>query len=149
MSHQHLDLPAVLRGRGHRLTPQRQIILDALCAMGGHVTVAELYERVHGQFPAIDRSTVYRALDFFGELGLVCAAEVGGATVYELVPAGDAADHHHLVCRACGEVAHVPGEAFAGLRERLAADYGFAADLDGLTIPGRCRGCAASETSRE
>jgi len=145
MSHQHLNLPAVLRDRGHRLTPQRQIILDALCALGGHVTVGELYDRVHAQFPAIDRSTVYRALDFFGELGLVCAAEVGGATVYEIAMPGQAPAHHHLVCRDCGNVAHAPGEVFAGLRARLAADYGFAADLDGLTIPGRCRECAATD----
>lgn len=142
MSHQSLNLPAVLRQSGHRLTPQRQIILDALCDMGGHVTVAELYERVHGSYPAIDRSTVYRALDFFGELGLVRSAEVGGAAVYEMALPGLAPAHPHLVCRDCGDVAHAPGEVFAGLRARLAADYGFAADLDGLTILGRCRECA-------
>ena len=84
MSHTTLDLAAALHNRGARLTPQRQIILDALCALGGHVTVAELYERVHADFPAIDRSTVYRALAFFVELGLVAAAEMGGATVYEI-----------------------------------------------------------------
>jgi Fur family ferric uptake transcriptional regulator len=78
MSHTTLDLAAALHNRGARLTPQRQIILDALCALGGHVTVAELYERVHADFPAIDRSTVYRALAFFVELGLVAAAEMGG-----------------------------------------------------------------------
>ena len=142
MSHQHLNLPTLLRRQGHRLTPQRQIILDALCDMGGHVTVAELYERVHAGFPAIDRSTVYRALDFFGELGLVRSAEVGGAAVFEMALPGLAPAHHHLVCRDCGGVAHAPGELFADLEARLAADYGFAADLSGLTIPGRCRDCA-------
>ena len=78
MSHTTIDFHALIRGNGHRLTPQRQIILDALCEMGGHVTVAALYERVHGRYPAIDRSTVYRAMDFFGELGLVTSADVGG-----------------------------------------------------------------------
>ena len=140
MSHTTLDLPTALRARGHRLTPQRQIILDALCATGGHVSVAELYERVHADFPAIDRSTVYRALDFFRELGLVCSAEVGGATVYEIAPPDEAA-HHHLVCADCGAVVHVPGAVFDALAARLAADYGFAADLSGLTISGRCREC--------
>ncbi len=140
MSHDTLDLPTALRARGHRLTPQRQIILDALCATGGHVTVADLYARVSAGFPAIDRSTVYRALDFFRELGLVCSAEVSGATVYEIAPRADAA-HHHLVCDDCGLVMHVPGAAFDALATRLAADYGFAADLSGLTISGRCREC--------
>lgn len=144
MAHTTLDLPALVRGRGHKLTPQRQIILDTLCEMGGHVTVAELYERVHGRYPAIDRSTVYRALDFFGELGLVCAAEIGGVAVYEIVGQSARGPHHHLVCRACGDIDHVPDDAFAAFAARLLDDYGFAADVDNLTIPGLCRECGAA-----
>ena len=144
MSHQSFNLPAVLRQHGARLTPQRQIILDALCALGGHVTVAELYERVHAGYPAIDRSTVYRALGFFVELGLVAAADIGGATVYEIAPREGECDHHHLVCRDCGGVLHVDGAAFEALAARLAADHGFAADLGGLTVHGRCHECAAA-----
>ena len=107
MSHTTLNLAAAVHAGGHRLTPQRQIILDTLCEMGGHVTVAELYERVHGRFPAIDRSTVYRALDFFGELGLVSAVEVGGAAVFEIAT-GERGDPHQRAHRyrskavACG-----------------------------------------------
>jgi Fe2+ or Zn2+ uptake regulation protein len=142
MSHQTLDLAAALHARGHKLTPQRQIILDTLCEMGGHVTVAELYERVHGRFPAIDRSTIYRALDFFGELGLVASAEIGGATVYEIAN-GDGTDcpHHHLVCLHCGHIDHAPGGAFDDFAARLWAEFGFAADVDNLTIQGLCREC--------
>ena len=144
MSHTTLDLAAALHDRGARLTPQRQIILDALCALGGHVTVAELYERVRADYPAIDRSTVYRALAFFVELGLVAAADIGGATVYEIAPRQGECDHHHLVCRHCGGVLHVPGVAFDALAAQLAADHGFAADLSALTVHGRCRECAAT-----
>jgi Fe2+ or Zn2+ uptake regulation protein len=110
--------------------------------MGGHVTVGELFERVHSRFPAIDRSTVYRAMDFFEELGLVCSADVAGVTVYEIARAEGS--HQHLVCSDCGDVAHVPGETFEELADQLAAAYGFAADLDRLTISGRCRECAAA-----
>jgi Fe2+ or Zn2+ uptake regulation protein len=140
MSHQTLDLAAALRDRGHKLTLQRQIILDALCEMGGHVTVAELYERVHGRFPAIDRSTVYRALDFFSELGLVGAAKMGGATVYEITTERGG-PHHHLVCRDCGHIDHAPGDLFNEFAARLSEAYGFAADVENLTIQGLCREC--------
>ena len=143
MTHTSLDLAAALHDRGARLTPQRQIILDTLCALGGHVTVAELYERVAADFPAIDRSTVYRALAFFVELGLVAAADIGGATVYEIAPREGECEHHHLVCRGCGGVLHVSGATFDTLAAQLAADHGFAADLNSLTIHGRCRECAA------
>ncbi len=147
MSHNTLDLSTTLHAHGARLTPQRQIILDTLCEMGGHVTVAALYERVHGRFPAIDRSTVYRALDFFGTLGLVTAADVGGAAVYEIAADHDGLPHHHLVCRDCGHIDHAPTEAFDALAVRLRADYGFAADVDNLTIQGRCRECNDSPTA--
>lgn len=149
MSHTNLDLPALLHERGHKLTPQRQIILDALCEMGGHVTVAELYARVHGRFPAIDRSTVYRALDFFGELGLVASADVGGAAVYEIagVDGGNGRPHHHLVCRDCGHIDHAPGDAFDDFAARLRAEFGFAADVANLTIQGHCRECNSAETT--
>ena len=144
MSHTAFDLSTLLHDRGARLTPQRQIILDALCALGGHVTVAELYERVHAGYPAIDRSTVYRALAFFVELGLVAAAEMGGATVYEIAPREGQCAHHHLVCHDCGGVLHVDGAPFDALAVALAADHGFAADLGSLTIHGRCHECAAA-----
>jgi Fe2+ or Zn2+ uptake regulation protein len=142
MSHNTHNLAATLHQGGHKLTPQRQIILDTLCEMGGHVSVAALYERVHGRFPAIDRSTVYRALDFFAGLGLVASAEIGGVAVYEIAgeEEGDC-PHHHLVCRACGHIDHAPGAAFNEFAARLQAAYGFAADVDRLTIEGLCREC--------
>ena len=145
MSHTTLDIPTLIRERGHKMTPQRQIILDTLCEMGGHVTVAELYERVHERFPAIDRSTVYRALDFFCELGLVAAADVAGAAVYEIAPEGP--PHYHLICTGCGEVAHVPGEVFDELSGRLLAEFGFAADLGSLSVHGLCRECSAADAA--
>lgn len=141
MSHTTLDFPAIIRAGGHRLTPQRHIILDTLCEMGGHVTVAELYERVSRNHPAIDRSTVYRALDFFRELGLVCVAEVGGVARFEIAPDGRGGAHRHLVCRDCGHIDHAPDGAFADLAARLLSQYGFAADVDQLTIQGVCKEC--------
>jgi len=147
MSHTTLNLATLAHAHGARLTPQRQIILDTLCEMGGHVTVAALYERVHGRYPAIDRSTVYRALDFFGALGLVTAADVGGAAVYELAADHDGRPHHHLVCTDCGHIDHAPNDAFDALAARLRAAYGFAADIDNLTIPGRCRECNSADAT--
>ena len=144
MSHQTLDIAATIRAHGHRLTPQRQIILDTLCEMGGHVTVAELYQQVSGRFPAIDRSTIYRALDFFGELGLVRATDVGGTAVYEMADTPDASGHahNHLICRNCGFIDHVAGEAFDEFAGRLRGEFGFVADVDSLTVYGVCRECS-------
>ncbi|MFO7662215.1 MAG: Fur family transcriptional regulator [Chloroflexota bacterium] len=145
MSHESIDLNTIVREHGARLTPQRQIILDTLCAMGGHISVAELYEKIHGRYPAIDRSTIYRALSFFAEMGLVVGSNVGGVAVYEIAPHGSS-DHAHLVCRLCGGMQHVAGDALDQLAGRLVAEYGFAADLEQVAIDGLCRECRAVDS---
>ena len=99
MSHHEIHYDERIREQGYRLTPQRQIIMDALCAFGDHASVNAVYERVHQHSPAIDRATVYRTLHFFHDLQLVTVSEIDGETVYEV--AGQAA-HHHLICNVCG-----------------------------------------------
>jgi len=44
MSHDMTAIVDQLRQAGYRVTPQRQIILDAICALGGHVAPEAIYE---------------------------------------------------------------------------------------------------------
>ena len=139
MSHKSSNYESLIRDNGYRLTPQRQIILDTLCAMGGHVSMGNLYEVISAHHPAIDRSTVYRGMDFFRELGLVRSSEVLGITVYELAHGGE--EHGHLICTLCGRVEHVPSARFVDLADHVLATYGFTADLGAFTLHGLCGEC--------
>jgi Fur family ferric uptake transcriptional regulator len=131
-----------MRDRGFRVTPQRQLILDAICAGGGHTTLEEIYARVHCQAPAVNRATVYRTLDFLLKLRLVVAADLGGGrTVYEI--AGEV-PHHHLVCRACGACQELPHTAVQRLMARVARDQSFQIDMDHITLFGLCAECQAA-----
>ena len=85
--------------QGYRLTPQRQVILEAVRRAGDHVTPEQVYETVHAQQPAISRATIYRTLDFLCEQRLITAMHWGGQMYYEI--AGET-PHHHLICRTCG-----------------------------------------------
>lgn len=138
MSHNKLGYAQRIRERGYRMTPQRQMIIDALCAIGGHATIGEIYARVHEQAPAIDRATVYRTVRFFQDLRLVVAAEIDGVTLYEVAAEEP---HHHLVCRDCGRVQFLSDKHLHDLAEHLQREHGFAAELDHLAIPGLCRDC--------
>jgi len=143
MSHQRLDYAALLRRRGFRMTPQRQMILDAICEGRGHTTPEEIYARVQAKSPAINQATVYRTLDFLGELGLVVSADIGiGQKVYEI--AGET-PHHHLVCQACGQVqklAHALVEPFfASVEEQQQ----FRVKTDHLILFGLCQRCREGE----
>ena len=142
MSHHQTNYAQKIRERGCRMTPQRQIVLDTVCAHGGHATAGEIYESVNAQQPAINRATVYRILDFFNEMQLIAKAEIGGRTVFELV--GDS-PHHHLVCRECGQVASLADHHFEVLAAHLLAEHGFRADLSHLAISGLCAECMAQQ----
>jgi Fur family transcriptional regulator, ferric uptake regulator len=144
LSHHELHYDERIREQGYRLTPQRETIMDALCAIGDHASVNQVYERVHQNSPAIDRATVYRTLHFFHDLQLVTASEIDGETVYEV--AGRAA-HHHLICRFCGAEQTLHDRDLQGLVSHLQETYGFTAELRHLVIPGLCQECRCSEDS--
>jgi Fur family transcriptional regulator, ferric uptake regulator len=128
-----------LRARGYRLTPQRQLVLEAVGALG-HATPEEIVTEVRRTASGVNISTVYRTLELLEELGLVRHTHLGhGAPTYSV--AGDD-DHVHLVCRTCGEVeeadAHLVGDAVA----RLLTERGFHVDIGHFALFGTCRSCA-------
>ncbi len=143
MSHHTWDYGALMRARGFRVTPQRQLILDAICECGGHCTPEDIYTLVHTQAPALNRATVYRTVDFLCELRLVVAADVGGGKkVYEL--AGET-PHHHLICRTCGRVEQIQHATVKVLLDKLDRDHHFKVDMDHMALFGLCSKCRRAE----
>jgi Fur family ferric uptake transcriptional regulator len=138
MSHDRWDYAALMRERGFRVTPQRQLILDAICAGDGHTTPDEIYARVRVKTPHLNRATVYRNLDFLCEMRLVVAAQIGGHMVYEI--AGDA-PHHHLVCRNCDKVEQISHETVKALFDKIKREQKFTVDMDHLALFGLCQKC--------
>src|SRR5947209_17329813 len=118
MSEQRTDYASLLRRRGFRMTPQREIILDAIGQGHGHTAFDEIFARVQARSPAMNRATLYRTLEFLRQQQLIFSAEIGGQTVYEI--ARDE-PHHHLVCVNCGATEELPHEEvkpFFGQLER-------------------------------
>ncbi len=136
------DFAERLRNSGKRLTPQREMILRAVDALG-HATPDEVLAEVRKQSSAINISTVYRTLEVLEELGLVKHAHLSDrAPTYHSVGGHE---HFHLVCRNCHRVISVDPVVLGPVLERLRADHGFTADIGHLTVFGRCDQC--EETS--
>jgi len=133
------DTAEILRRGGHKLTPQRLLIVRALRHAGGHVTAARIAEDVRREYPYVDVSTVYRTLDVLRRMRLVTATDMGsGDVVFEWAPEQP---HHHLICSSCGDVLELPHRYLAGIEKAVDADFGFKADLDHFAIFGLCRAC--------
>jgi Fur family transcriptional regulator, ferric uptake regulator len=124
-----------LRGSGYRLTPQRELILDAVDTLG-HATPDEVLAEVRKKSSALNVSTVYRTLEVLEELGLVRHAHLGDrAPTYHSVRDHE---HFHLVCRECQRVVSVDPDVVAPLLDRLSAEFSFVVDVGHLTIFGDC-----------
>jgi Fur family ferric uptake transcriptional regulator len=128
-----------LRQIGQRATPQRLTILAAL-RPGEHVSADDVLARVEALLPAVNRSTVYRTLELFRDLGLVSETDLGeGVRQFELIDRR----HHHLVCTGCGATIELDDRLVAPLRSAIAERHGFEATVDHLALFGRCGRCAA------
>lgn len=135
------DFAERLRRSGKRLTPQREMILQAVEALG-HATPDEVLAEVHKRSAAINVSTVYRTLEVLEELGLVRHAHLSDRAPTYHSTSGH--EHFHLVCRNCHKVISVDTDEVAPLVERLRADHGFVPDVGHLTVFGRCTDCEES-----
>jgi Fur family transcriptional regulator, ferric uptake regulator len=129
------DWRATLRERGYRLTPQRELILNAVDTLG-HATPDEVHAEVRKHSDAVNISTVYRTLEVLEELGLVRHAHLTDrAPTYHSVTDHE---HFHLVCRECHRVISVAPDVLRPLLDRLSADHGFTVDVGHLTVFGTC-----------
>jgi Fur family ferric uptake transcriptional regulator len=135
-----------LRGSGHKMTPQRMMILTSLRHADGHLSAADIYERVKRAYPYVDISTVYRTLAVLKEMRLISETHMGtGDATFEWV--GEER-HHHLICRRCNQVTSLDHRYLEQLGERLEHDLGFRADIDHFAIFGLCQECQRALAAR-
>jgi Fur family transcriptional regulator, ferric uptake regulator len=140
------DLPvrawdAQLRARGYRVTPQRQLVLEAVARLE-HGTPEEIGRQVQQTARGVNTSTIYRTLELLEQIGMVTHTHLDhGAPIYHL--ASDA-DHVHLVCSQCGRVSQVAPDAIRPLITVLDERHGFETDVAHLTVFGRCTECRAA-----
>ncbi|HEY7802324.1 MAG TPA: Fur family transcriptional regulator [Dehalococcoidia bacterium] len=129
----------LLRETGHKMTPQRMMILTSLRHAPGHLTAAEIYDRVKAEYPYVDISTVYRTLTVLRDMRLIAETDMGsGDATFEWV---GAERHHHLICRKCNGVTQLDHRYLVEVGARIGRELGFRADLDHFAIFGLCAEC--------
>lgn len=122
------------------MTPQRMMVVTAIDKSDNHISAEEICSQVRTTYPQMNISTVYRTMELLKNLGLVMDTDLGeGRVRYHSVDKGH---HHHLVCRHCGAIIDLNESSLYPLRDTLAREYGFEADLRHLAIFGHCSNCA-------
>ena len=116
-----------------------QIILEILAGENAHLTSQQIYQQIRQRLPAVNHSTVYRALELLAVAGKVSISDMGtGAAVYELVGSGP---HHHLVCQNCGSVQTIDHEMVGAFFRSLEQANQFKILTRHLVLFGVCQGC--------
>ncbi len=137
---------AELRALGERVTPARRAVLRVLAETSEHLCVDDVLTRADVIVPGLHRTTVYRAVETLGDLGLVTHVHPDhGPAVYHLDPSLTGSGHLHVRCRRCGEISDVPADLLDGVAERLARQIGFRLQPDHAALTGLCRACVAAD----
>ena len=146
--HHHHDAAAIVReiehecdARGLRLTPLRREVLELVAKARRPVKAYDLLESLRDRHAGAAPPTVYRALDFLMDNGLVHRIESRNAFL--------ACAHHHdetsavafLICETCGSVGEIPAAPLAKSFNEAARGTGFAPKLSVVEITGTCAHC--------
>ncbi len=127
-----------LREHGFRITPQRQLVLEAVEYLR-HGTPEEILAEVQRTATGVNLSTVYRTLEVLEDVGLVTHAHIGhGAPTYHAV---DEELHIHLVCDRCRQVLSVPADTALTFTNALDENFGFKTDIAHVSVHGLCSTC--------
>jgi Fur family ferric uptake transcriptional regulator len=125
-----------------RLTSARAIVLETLEEGENHLSTQEVYERAKTHLPSLNISTVYRALDYLAEQGLISVSDLGrGTPVYQAISEGL---HHHLVCQECGAVFDLDHAQVKSFFEHISKENDFKIRTNHLVLFGICKRCRAA-----
>ena len=141
---------AVCAERDARLTPIRRSVLAALLASHQPLGAYDIIERLAGRGgDKLSPITIYRALDFLREQGLVHRIESRNAFI--------ACGHSHasndpvvfLICEKCGAVGETAGAAVAETIKSASRAAGFTPRTPVIEITGLCAHCTAERMEEQ
>ena len=132
---------ALCAERGARLTPMRRHVLAILAASHRPLGAYEIMDEAARSGPRPAPITVYRALEFLRDNGLVHRIESRNAFV--------ACGRNHrpdalvafLLCERCGAVGEAPAGAAGASLAAAARSAGFLPNLSVVEITGICAHC--------
>ena len=136
---------------GARLTEIRRRVLGLIIESRGPLGAYALLDRLKAERENATPVTVYRALDFLLEHGLVHKIERLNA----FIACTDQGPHEHthaaqfLICRLCGTVAELEDHSIAEAIANAANRTGFQPLRATIEVEGTCEACFAAEQPKD
>lgn len=130
-----------LRGAALRVTRPRLAVLTELSAHP-HADVDTLTKMVRSRLGSVSTQAVYDVLRALAGAELIRRIEPAGSPARFEARVGD--NHHHVVCRRCGDVADIDCATGSAPCLEASGAHGFVIDEAEVTYWGICPACRQS-----
>lgn len=131
-----MTLADFLRQRGLRITIPRQHVFNILQHYERPISIATIV----AEKGTVDRTSVYRTLELFAQLGIITIVPMGWKKKYEL--AGPfKPHHHHLECTGCGQLVPINAPEVEQLIDSIAAEHHYQLSSHHIELRGTCKNC--------
>lgn len=138
------DLKTMLQARQHKMTPQRQIVLQVfLNNPDEHLSAEDVHDLLKESHSEIGLATVYRSLELLCDLSILSKIEFGdGCSRYELMSAEPTGHHHHhIICATCGKVIEFKDDLLESLETAIEKEFDFKITNHQVKFFGECKEC--------
>ena len=129
----------MLRGADLRVTRPRVAVLTAVHAHP-HADTDSVIGAVRRELPSVSHQAVYDVLRALTTAGLVRRIQPSGSVARYEARVGD--NHHHVVCRSCGDIADVDCAVGEAPCLHASDNSGFAIDEAEVIYWGLCPACS-------
>lgn len=125
---------------GYRITPVRGLILETFRENLTPIAASDLIEVFKDLKFKVNKTTIYRELDFLIEKGILKEIEFGeGKKRYEIETGRH---HHHIICIKCKKIEDVDLEVdLEGEEKKIEKDKKFKIKNHSLEFFGYCKNC--------
>ena len=135
-----LELAAILKEHGLKVTPQRLSIFRMLRQTKMHPSAETIYQSLQEEHPTMSLATVYKTLDTFVSHGLIQQLNLGEDSYrYD----ADTSSHMHFKCNKCGKLYDLKQPDFS----MLTGTEDFEIKQVHLYCWGLCPDCKSENTS--
>ena len=133
-----------VRDAGYKLTNARLTVLQVIEDSAGHITSAEILDRVHAADSTIGRASVFRTLDLLTQLNIIRPVYIDSSATpcYVLLPEGH---HHHFVCTNCHRTIEIEDCGLEAIARRIEARLDVQLTGHLVEFYGVCAECSADD----
>jgi len=137
-------LKSIFKDRKLRRSHPRLLIYQELSGAKTPLSPQELYQCLLKKEKRVGLTSIYRSLDLFESLGMVFKIRNGSSVKYKLCELED--HHHHIVCKACGNVVELNFCDISGWSKKVSESTGYQVIDHQLNFYGFCKSCKPSKT---